>query len=56
MGTLQFGMGVLSGVVMSLWHDGTALPLVSVMAICGVSAFLLYHFVAKHEPVTPAVH
>ncbi|MEN2673018.1 Bcr/CflA family multidrug efflux MFS transporter [Herbaspirillum huttiense] len=56
MGTLQFGMGVLSGVVMSLWHDGTALPLVSVMAICGVSAFLLYHFVAKHEPVTPALH
>ena len=49
MGTLQFGMGVLSGVVMSLWHDGTALPLVSVMAICGVSAFLLYHLVAKHE-------
>lgn len=55
MGTLQFGMGVLSGVVMSLWHDGTALPLVSVMAICGSAAFLLYHLVAKHEPVTPAV-
>ncbi|MFJ3048493.1 Bcr/CflA family multidrug efflux MFS transporter [Herbaspirillum chlorophenolicum] len=49
MGTLQFGMGVLSGVVMSFWHDGTALPLVSVMAVCGISAFLLYHLVAKHE-------
>lgn len=50
MGSLQFGMGVLSGVAMSLWHDGTALPLVSVMAVCGVTALLVYHFAAKHAP------
>ncbi|MBO9536161.1 Bcr/CflA family multidrug efflux MFS transporter [Herbaspirillum sp.] len=54
MGTLQFGMGVLSGVVMSFWHDGTALPLTVVMAVCGVSAFLLYHLVAKHEAAVAA--
>lgn len=49
MGTLQFGLGVLSGVCMSVWHDKSALPLVSVMAICGASAFLLYHLVAKKQ-------
>lgn len=49
MGTLQFGVGMSSSVVMSVWHDGTALPLVTVMAFCGVAAFLLYHLVAKKE-------
>jgi len=53
MGTLQFGMGVMSGVVMSIWHDGTALPLVTVMAVCGCAAFALYHRVAKHTTVPP---
>jgi DHA1 family bicyclomycin/chloramphenicol resistance-like MFS transporter len=55
MGTLQFGLGMLSGVVMSFWHDGTALPLVSVMAFCGVAAFVMYHFVAKHAQPAPAL-
>jgi DHA1 family bicyclomycin/chloramphenicol resistance-like MFS transporter len=49
MGTLQFGLGVLSGVCMSLWHEKSALPLTSVMAICGASAYLLYHLVAKKQ-------
>ena len=47
MGTLQFGLGMTSGVVMGLWHDGTALPLVTVMAVCSVSALLIYRFVAR---------
>lgn len=50
MGTLQFCLGVLSGVCMSLWHLESALPLTAVMAICGVSSFLLYHLVAKKQP------
>src|SRR5450830_903319 len=52
MGTLQFGLGMLSGVVMGLWHDGTALPLVTVMAVCGVAALLLYRYVARHTTQT----
>jgi DHA1 family bicyclomycin/chloramphenicol resistance-like MFS transporter len=48
-GTLQFALGVSSGVCMSLWHSNSALPLTSVMALCGVSALLLYHLVAKKQ-------
>ncbi|HWW05546.1 Bcr/CflA family multidrug efflux MFS transporter [Collimonas sp.] len=49
MGTLQFGLGILSGVSMSLWHDGTALPLMTVMAICGVGSLLVHRFIARPE-------
>lgn len=49
MGTLQFGLGILAGVGMSLWHDGTALPLMTVMTICGVGALLLHRYVARPE-------
>jgi DHA1 family bicyclomycin/chloramphenicol resistance-like MFS transporter len=53
MGTLQFGIGMLSGVIMGVWHDGTALPLTTLMAVCGIAALLLYRYVARHTMQTP---
>lgn len=52
MGTLQFGFGTLAGAAVSLWHDGTALPLAVVMAICGSGAVLLrlYGRAGVHRP------
>ncbi len=44
MGTLQFGFGTLAGAAVSLWHDGTALPLAVVMALCGCSAVLMRRY------------
>jgi DHA1 family bicyclomycin/chloramphenicol resistance-like MFS transporter len=44
MGTLQFGFGTLAGAAVSVWHDGTALPLAVVMAVCGCSAVLLRRY------------
>lgn len=41
MGTLQFSLGTVAGAAVSLWHDGTALPLAVVMAVCGVGAVAL---------------
>ncbi|MGO4329449.1 MULTISPECIES: Bcr/CflA family multidrug efflux MFS transporter [unclassified Cupriavidus] len=38
MGTLQFSLGTLAGAAVSLWRDGSALPLAVVMAVCGVGA------------------
>lgn len=38
MGTLQFSLGTLAGVAVSVWRDGTALPLAVVMAVCGIGA------------------
>ena len=44
MGTLQFGVGTLAGAAVSVWHDGTALPLAVVMALCGCSAVLMRRY------------
>ncbi len=41
MGALQFALATLAGSSMSLWHDGTALPLGVMMGLWGVSACLL---------------
>ncbi|WP_395825229.1 multidrug effflux MFS transporter [Collimonas sp.] len=49
MGTLQFAIGITSGVAMSLWHDGTALPLMVVMAACGMGGLLLHRCIARPE-------
>ncbi len=38
MGALQLGFGSLSTAAVSLLHDGTELPMLIVMAVCGLSA------------------
>jgi DHA1 family bicyclomycin/chloramphenicol resistance-like MFS transporter len=40
MGALQFSLATLAGASMSLWHDGSVLPLAGVLGICGLSAWL----------------
>ena len=52
-GTLQFTLGVLSGVAMSFWQNDSALPLTAIMAFCGLSAFSMYYLVARKQ--TPNV-
>ena len=49
MGTVQFSLGIVAGVSMSLWHDGTALPLMTVMTLCGVGALALHRYIARPE-------
>jgi DHA1 family bicyclomycin/chloramphenicol resistance-like MFS transporter len=39
-GSVQFVFATIVGVIMSVWHDGTAWPLACVMAVCGVSALV----------------
>lgn len=51
MGALQFTLATLSGAAMSLWHDGSSLPLGVIMSGCGVVAFLLP---ALLRPAIPA--
>lgn len=52
MGTLQFGMGTLAGAAVSVWHDGTALPLGVVMAISGTGALMLHRLARGAGPKT----
>lgn len=49
LGTLQFGLGALSGALVGVLNDGTALPMAGVMAACGLCALLSWRFF-----VTPA--
>jgi DHA1 family bicyclomycin/chloramphenicol resistance-like MFS transporter len=52
MGALQFGIATLTGAMVGLWHDSTARPLMLVMGICGVGAWLAHRWVVaplKHQ-------
>jgi DHA1 family bicyclomycin/chloramphenicol resistance-like MFS transporter len=41
LGTLQFGMGALAGAVLSLLHDGTALPMSLTIGLAGAAALVV---------------
>lgn len=41
MGALQFVMATLAGASMSVFHNGSALPLAATMCICGVGAWIM---------------
>lgn len=47
MGSLQFLLATAAGASMSLWHDGSALPLATVMALCAAAAWLVLALVAR---------
>lgn len=44
MGSLQFGLATLTGIGISQLHDGSARPLATLMALCGVGAWLLHRW------------
>jgi DHA1 family bicyclomycin/chloramphenicol resistance-like MFS transporter len=44
MGALQFGLATITGIGISRLHDGSARPLALILAICGVSAWLLHRW------------
>lgn len=49
MGALQFGLAMVFGAAVSVWHDGTALPLSVVLGACGIGALLAHRFVLPHR-------
>jgi DHA1 family bicyclomycin/chloramphenicol resistance-like MFS transporter len=59
-GAGRFGFGALAGSVASLLHNGSALPLLLGMAVCGLLAVAIYRLVCRsrvaaavQEPPTP---
>jgi DHA1 family bicyclomycin/chloramphenicol resistance-like MFS transporter len=48
MGALQFGLATLAGIAISQLHDGTALPLASLLALCGGGAWLVHRWLVRH--------
>ncbi len=46
LGATQFMAGALAGALVGLWANDTALPMVGVIALCGVSAWVILRLVA----------
>jgi DHA1 family bicyclomycin/chloramphenicol resistance-like MFS transporter len=46
-GTLRFGLGAIAGTLASLLHNGTFVPMVDVMAGCGLSAIGSYVWLCR---------
>lgn len=53
-GTLRFGLGALAGTLASLLHDGTFVPMVGVMAGCGLIAIVSYLALVVNGVPVPA--
>lgn len=51
-GAGRFGLGALLGTLASLMHDGTALPLLLGMALCGLGAALCYRLLCLPAEVS----
>ena len=54
-GTIRFSTGALSGVVLSAAHNGTFVPMLSIMGGCGLIAFIVYRIVQRYEAQTPFI-
>lgn len=52
-GTIRFSSGALSGVVLSMLHNGTFVPMLGIMSVCGLGTFVIYKYVKKLEQLTP---
>jgi DHA1 family bicyclomycin/chloramphenicol resistance-like MFS transporter len=46
-GTLQFGMGAVSGTAVSLLHDDTALPMAAVIGLAGVATLAVHRALVR---------
>lgn len=51
-GSLRFGVGSFGGAAVGFFHDGSALPMTSVMAVCGILAIM--SFLAAGQPALDA--
>ena len=52
-GTLRFSMGALTGVVLSMLHNGTFVPMLGIMSACGFGTYAIYRAVRKMEQQNP---
>jgi DHA1 family bicyclomycin/chloramphenicol resistance-like MFS transporter len=56
MGALQFGLATLAGGLVGLLHDGSARPLMLVMALSGIGAWLALRWVEARLPHETSGH
>jgi DHA1 family bicyclomycin/chloramphenicol resistance-like MFS transporter len=46
-GTIQFGLGALSGAAVSAFHDGSAVPMAAVIATAGLASLLAHRLLVR---------
>lgn len=46
-GTTRFSMGALGGILLSVLHNDSFVPLLSIMAVCGLLSFTCYHIFCR---------
>lgn len=49
MGSLQFGLATLAGGLVNVLHDGTTFPMATVMAGCGIGAWLAHYLLIERR-------
>lgn len=53
-GAIQFALGAAAGALLGALHNGTALPMTGVIALCGVASFVCLQVMANRESAKPA--
>ncbi|NLQ17864.1 Bcr/CflA family multidrug efflux MFS transporter [Marinomonas sp. M1K-6] len=48
-GTSRFALGALGGVVVSILHNGTFIPMLATIATCGIIAFVCFKLTVKYS-------
>lgn len=53
-GAIQFALGAAAGALLGALHNGTALPMTGVIALCGVASFVCMQLMVGRVRTTPA--
>ena len=49
-GATQFTTAAVTGALVGVLHNGTAMPMVGIIAVCGTAALLILHRLARRLP------
>jgi DHA1 family bicyclomycin/chloramphenicol resistance-like MFS transporter len=55
LGTLQFSVGAMAGILVGVLHTGTALPMAGMIAACAIAALLAFQTMAMRPVAQPLV-
>ena len=55
LGATQFLLGAGAGALLGVLHNGTALPMTGMVALCAVGAYVMLHGLALRAAPQPAV-
>jgi DHA1 family bicyclomycin/chloramphenicol resistance-like MFS transporter len=53
LGTLQFSVGAMAGILVGVLHNGTALPMAGMIAACAIAALLAFQTMAMRPVAQP---